>query len=254
MIDFLPIARFALLLVRPGLIVMVAPGFGGVYAPAQVKLGLIVMLSIGLVPSVGVPDAEAIGQVGLAMMIAREIAIGMALALVTRALILATEFAGHLSGYQIGFSYGATVDPSSGARHNELATLYGLVAVLTFLGINGHHALLRALVVSYKGLPIGAGHLNASLLTAVQNIFALVFTVGLRLAAPIVIVMLIVELAVGLISRTAPALSVQVIGMPIRLVIGLALLAVVIATVPGVVSSLVARVIELALETATAFR
>ena len=81
MIDFLPIARFALLLVRPGLIVMVAPGFGGVYAPAQVKLGLIVMLSVGLVPSVGVPDAEAIGQVGLAMMIAREIAIGMALAL-----------------------------------------------------------------------------------------------------------------------------------------------------------------------------
>jgi flagellar biosynthesis protein FliR len=251
-IDFLPVARFALLLVRPAMIVMVAPGFGGTYAPARVKVGLIVLLAIGLAPSVGVPDAA--GDVGLAVIIAREVAIGMALALVTRALIVAAEFAGHLSGYQIGFSYGATIDPSSGARHTALATLYGLLAVLTFLGINGHHALIRALTESYVGLPIGAGHIDASLLTAVRNTFALIFTVGLRLAAPIVIVLLIVELAVGLIARTAPALSVQVIGAPLRLIIGLAVLAVLIATVPSVVSSLLTRVIELALQMASAFR
>lgn len=236
------------------MIVMVAPGFGGVYAPAQVKLGLLVMLAIGLVPSVGVPDAEAIGEVGLAMMIAREVAIGMALALVTRALITAAEFAGHLAGYQIGFSYGATVDPSSGVRHTVLATLYGLLAVLTFLGINGHHTLLRALAASYAGMPIGAGHIDASLLSAVRNVFALVFTVGLRLAAPIVIVMLIVELALGLIARTAPALSVQVVGTPTRLIVGLALLAVLVTTVPGVIASVLERVIEMALQAALAFR
>jgi flagellar biosynthetic protein FliR len=251
-IDLTPVFRFGLLLVRPAMLVMVAPGFGGIYAPVQVKVGMIVLLAIGLLPSVPVP-AEP-GEVSLAMIVAREVAIGMALGLVMRALIVAAEFAGHLSGYQIGFSYGATIDPSSGVRNTMLATLYGLLAVLAFLGINGHHQLLRALAESYAGMPIGIGHIDASLLASVKHILALVFTVGLRLAAPIVIVLLIVELAVGLISRTAPALSMMVIGYPIRLIIGLGVLAILIPTIPSVIASVTERVIGMALQTATAFR
>lgn len=252
MIELAPVARFAVLLVRPGMLVMIAPALGGLYTPPQVKLGLTVLLAVGLLPAVTVPAAS--GDVGLTLIVAREVVIGMSLALVVRALIIAAEFAGHMAGQQLGFSYGATVDPSSGVRHTTIATLYGLLAVMTFLGINGHHALLRALAESYAGLPIGAGHLNASLLTSVEQIFSIVFTVGVRLAAPVVIVLLIVELGLGLISRTAPALSVMVIGAPIRLVVGLGVLAVVIATIPGVISSMTQPAIELALRTAAAFR
>jgi flagellar biosynthetic protein FliR len=250
-IDFTPIARFGLLLVRPGMLVMVAPGLGGTYTPPQVKIGLTVLLAIALAPVVRMPTG---GDVGLMLVVAREVAIGMSLAIVTRALIAAAEFAGHLSGFQIGFSYGATVDPSTGVRNTTVAALYGMLAVLTFLGVNGHHALLRALSDSYVWLPIGAGDVNESLLASVRQIFALVFNVGVRLAAPIVVVLLIVELGVGLIARTAPSLSMMVIGFPLRVGIGLAVLAVVVTTVPGVIGSLVERVIRLALETAAAFR
>lgn len=251
MIDLTPVARFGLLLVRPGMLVMVAPGFGGTYTPPHVKIGLTVLLAVALAPVVQLPQG---GDLGLLLVVAREIAIGMSLALVTRALIAAAEFAGHLSGFQIGFSYGATIDPSTGVRNTMLATLYGLLAVLAFLGVNGHHALLRALADSYVGLPIGAGDVNESLIASVNRIFALVFTVGVRLAAPIVVVLLIVELGVGLIARTAPSLSMMVIGFPLRVALGLAVLAVVVTTVPGVVASTVERVIRLALETAAAFR
>ena len=251
MIDLTPVARFGLLLVRPGMLVMVAPGFGGTYAPPHVKIGLTVLIAIALAPVVQLPRG---GDVGLLLVVAREVAIGMSLALVTRALIAAAEFAGHLSGFQIGFSYGATIDPSTGVRNTMLATLYGLLAVLAFLGVNGHHALLRALADSYVGFPVGAGDLNESLIVSVNRIFALVFTIGVRLAAPIVVVLLIVELGVGLIARTAPSLSMMVIGFPLRVAIGLAVLAVVVTTIPGVVASTVERVIRLALETAGAFR
>jgi flagellar biosynthetic protein FliR len=251
-IDLTPVLRFGLLLVRPGMVVMAAPGFGGLYTPPHVKVGLTALIAFGLLPTVQVPATG--GDVGLSLMIAREVAIGMSLALVTRALIVAAEFAGHLSGFQIGFSYGATVDPTSGVRNTMLASLYGLLALLTFLAVNGHHALLRALADSYARLPIGGGDVHDSLPAAVTQIFALVFTVGVRLAAPIVIVVLIVELGVGLISRTAPALSAMVIGFPLRIVIGLAVLAVVVAAIPGVISSLVERVIALAMQTAAAFR
>ena len=252
MIDLTPVIRFGLLLVRPGMVVMTAPALGGIYVPPHVKIGLTALIAFGLLPSVTVPATG--GDVGLSLMIAREIAIGMSLALVTRALFVAAEFAGHLSGYQIGFSYGATVDPSTGVRNTMLATLYGLLATLAFLGVNGHHALLRALAESFVRLPIGGGHLHDSLLTSVGQIFALVFTVGVRLAAPIVVVLLLVELGIGLISRTAPALSAMVIGYPLRIVIGLAVLAVAVGTVPSVVSSLIDKVITLSFQAAAAFR
>jgi flagellar biosynthesis protein FliR len=251
-IDLAVVERFVLLLVRPGMLVMIAPGIGGAHIPAPVKVGLTVLLALGLLPSVTVP--RELPELSLALVIGREAAIGLSLAFVLRALIAGAEFAGHLSGQQIGFSYGATIDPQSGVRNNMLAILYGSLATLGFLGINGHHQLLRALAQSYSGLPIGIGHVNESIVSSVRDIFALVFIVGARLAAPIVVVLLIVELAVGLISRSSPALSFMVIGYPIRIVVGLMLLAALIGTIPAVTNSLVGAVLVTGANTARAFR
>lgn len=251
MIDLTPIARFALLLVRPGMIVAIAPALGGMYVPAPVKIGLTVLLAIGLLPSVPVTFAK---DVALTIVIAREAVIGLALAFVARALIAGAELAGHLSGQQIGFSYGATVDPASGVRSTILTTLYGSLAILAFFAINGHHALLRALAASYAGLPIGAGHVDSSIVAAVRQTLGLVFTTGIRLAAPVVIVLLIVELLVGLISRAAPALNFMVIGYPLRLIVGLFVVGLVIPAIPAVTASLTDQTIALAARLAAAFR
>jgi flagellar biosynthetic protein FliR len=113
---------------------------------------------------------------------------------------------------------------------------------------------LRALSASYAGLPIGGGQVSTSLVGSVQDILGLVFVVGARLAAPIVIVLLIVELAVGLIARSSPSLSFMVIGYPIRLVIGLFLLGVLVPTIPAVTASLLDTAMRMAAGTATAFR
>jgi flagellar biosynthesis protein FliR len=251
-IDLAIVERFALLMVRPGMLVLIAPGIGGQHIPAPVKVALTALLALGLLPSVTVP--RELPELSMALVIAREAAIGLSLAFVLRALIVGAEFAGHLSGQQIGFSYGATIDPQSGVRNNMLAILYGSLATLGFLAINGHHAVLRALSESYAGLPIGAGHLNASIVGAVRDILALVFIVGTRLAAPIVIVLLVVELAVGLISRSSPSLSFMVIGYPIRIIVGLMLLAALIGTVPAVTNSLLDSVLTTGARTAQAFR
>lgn len=250
--DFTPLAHFGLLLVRPGMLVAVAPGIGGAHIPPQVKIGLTVLIALGLLPSVPVPAIA--GDVALTTVIAREAAVGLALAFVMRALVTGVEFAGHLSGYQIGYSYGATIDPQNGVNNTMLATLYGSLATLGFLAVNGHHMLLRALAASYSGLPIGAGQVNASLVTAVREMLGLVFIVGARLAAPIVIVLLLVELAVGLISRSSPSLSFMVIGYPIRLVVGLTVLAALIPTIPAVTNSMLETVVTLGARTAAAFR
>jgi flagellar biosynthetic protein FliR len=246
------LTRLAVLLVRPGVVVALAPTFGGLYTSHMTKVGLTVLLAIGLLPSVVVPPAINAAELG--GFIAREMAIGLALGLTMRALVAGVEFAGHLSGHQMGLTYAATVDPSSGARHTVVTTLFNMLAVLTLFAIDGHHTILRALASSYAGLPIGDGGVNATLLQSVRDTLALVFVTAVRLAAPMVVVLVIVEIVIGFISRVAPGLSFMVIGYPVRMLVGLFVLGLVVTTVPGVVTSLTDRTIRLALETAGAFK
>jgi flagellar biosynthetic protein FliR len=250
--DLAPVVRFALLLVRPGVVVMLAPGLGGRQMPAMVKVGLTVLLALGLLPSVPLP--EGLGSSGLAMVVMHEAAVGLALAFALQALVAGAELAGHLCSYQIGFSYGATIDPASGVRSTVFVSLYGALATLTFLGVNGHHAVLRALAASYSGVPIDSGHVSASLVGSVRDILGMVFVVGLRLAAPVLIVLLIVELGIGLISRAAPSLSFMVIGYPVRIAVGLFVVATLIYSVPAVTASLIEGAVVLGGRTAGALR
>jgi len=231
----------------------VAPGIGGAFLSPQVKVGLTVLIALGLLPSVAVVPV-AIGGAGLLAIVAREAAIGLSLAFVVRLLIAGAELGGHLAGYQMGFSYGATVDPQSGVRSEMVSTLYGSLATLSFLAINGHHMLLRALTASYAGVPMGGGQINESLVKSISEMLGLVFIVGARLAAPVIVVLLIVELGVGLISRSSPALTFMVIGYPIRIVVGLFLLGLLVPTIPAVTSSLLESVVMMAARAAGAFR
>jgi flagellar biosynthetic protein FliR len=220
--------------------------------PSRIKVALTVIIALALVPSVPTPSPDT--AVGLVGVVAREVAIGLALVSAVQALVAGVELAGHLSGYQIGFSYAATIDPSTGARNNTVTALFGMLAVLTLLGSDAHHVMLRALAASYDALPIGGGAVDGALTTRVRDLFALIFTVGVRLAAPIVIVMLVVEVAVGLVARTAPSLSFMVIGYPIRLALGLFVLGLVVSAVPGVVTELAQGAVELGFRTARGFR
>ena len=252
MIDLTPFMGLGLLIVRPGTLILAAPGFGGAYAPAQVKIGLTLLLAFVLLPTVTMP---AIGSaVGLAVVVTREMAIGLALGMSIRALVAAAELAGQLAGFQMGLSYSAIVDPQSGVRNNLLSALYGNIAVITFLVMNGHHAFLRALRDSYESLPMGIGHIGSSLPAAVMGLLGLVFTFGARLAAPLVVVLVITELALALIARSAPALNLMAVGAPIRIMIGLILLGFVAPAAVGVLSGISGTVLQAGVRAAEAFR
>ena len=252
MIDLTPLVRLGLLLVRPGALIVGAPPFGGVYVPAPVKLGLTLLLAIALLPSTNVPAIG--GSIALAEVVAREAAIGFALAMATRALVAAAELAGQLAGFQIGLSYSAIVDPQSGVRNNLLASLYGNLALATFFLTNAHHGFLRAFRDSFERLPIGAGHIGDSLPQAVVALFALVFTLGVRLAAPLVVVLVVCELALALVARSAPALNLMVAGMPVRIAIGLLLLGLVVPGAVTVLAGMGSGVLQAGVRTADAFR
>ncbi len=252
MIELPPLVRFGLLLVRPGMLVMLTPFAGGPSAPARVKVALMVAVALLLAPVV--PATGMVTAGNLAFVVAREVAIGLALALVVTALVAGAEFGGFMIGHQIGFSYGATVDPASGVRNTVVATLYGMLATLALFGVNAHHRFLRALADSYRTLPVGEGHIGPGILDGVRSTLALVFTTGLRLAAPLLLVLLMVEVAMALLARSAPSLNQMVVGQGLRILIGLVVLAALVGMVPRVMPGLTEIAATIGLRLATAFR
>lgn len=247
--DVVPFVRLGLLMIRPSAIVIAAPLFGGVYTPMQVRIGLAVLLGIVLAPVVPLPTAGS----GLLLTAARELAIGLAIALAVAAVVAAAELAGYLAGFQAGFSLAAVIDPQSGFRNSVVAALYGSLALFTFFLIDGHHTVLRALVESYAALPVGGGTVSSSLVGAVIAVFGLIFRVGLQLAAPVIVALLVVEVALGLIARAAPAMNLMVIGFPVRGLAGLVALAVAVGVIPTVIRSAVLPALRIAADLASAF-
>lgn len=252
MIDFSPFARFGLLLVRPAMMVAAAPPLGAVYAPAPVRLGFALLLTLAVTPVVSTPTD--IGLLDMAAIVAREMAIGLALALAIRAVVAGAEMAGSLTGYQMGFSYGSLIDPQSGVRNSMFSVLYANLAIITFLISNGHHSMIRALSSSYAQLPIGLGHIDRSLVSVVSGMLGVVFVLGVRLATPLILVLLVVEIALGLIGRAAPAINLQAVSQPIRIVIGLVVIVSLVSMAPVLIARYITPAFELGMRGALAFR
>lgn len=252
MSEFDEAARLAILLVRPGMIVLATPFLGAVSAPAITRAGITLILALLLAPLVQIP--AGLGASALTLIVLREVAIGLSIAFVIRLLVFGAEFAGHFTGYSIGLSMGSLIDPQSGVRNNLFAVLYANLTIVTVLATNAHHQLLRALFDSYRAIPVGFGSLDPSLGGHVAHMLGLVFVMGVRIAAPVVIVLLVVEVAFGLIARVAPALNVMMTGAPVRLAVGLLVAAATISMVPQVVTRYIPTVFNLAAQTAGAFR
>lgn len=250
--EFEVMAQLGILAARPGALIAAAPAFGGAFAPPPVRIGLAVVIAVLLVPAV--PPQSFATTAGMGLVIVREMAIGVLMALALRAIIAGAELGGHLTGSQLMLSYGSVVDPQGGVRNNLIANLYGNLALMTFLAMNGHHALLRALASSYTTIPIGEGSIGTSLAGTVVQLLGIIFVLGARLAAPIVVVMLLVEVGTAIMARVAPSLNLLAVAPPIRIAVGLLATAAMAPLVPSVVRAAASGIGELALRAAGAFR
>lgn len=250
MIDYGAFVRLGVVLIRPGALVLSAPLFGGTYVQPIVKVGLSVLLALVVAPVVTLPTAD----VELTVLVARELVIGLSIGLAVRIVMSAAELAGYLAGFQAGFAIAAVIDPQQGVRNNMIAVLYGSLALFVFFAVEGHHAVLVALVESYEALPMGPGTLDPSLIGSVAGALGLIFRVAMQMAAPVVFALLIVELGLGLIARAAPAMNLMVLGFPIRVLAGLVALSLAVGVVPPLLRILIPRALELAAQTAGAFQ
>jgi flagellar biosynthesis protein FliR len=212
--------------VRVAAAIALAPVLGPATIPALVRVFLAVGLGVGLVAAVPstLAAASLASPAALAIAAAGELVIGAAMAFGFFVAYAATQIAGRALDIQIGFGAAAVINPTTQAPMPLLGSVIGMVAVFIFLAMDGHHVLMRALALSLATMPPGTFpfSLDWSALFAHSG---LMFVYGLALAAPVMFVLFLIDVAMAVMARSMPQLNVFVLSFSVKIVVGLMLLA-----------------------------
>lgn len=206
--------NFLFILLRAGIVLMLVPFLGSANFPPQFRIGVAVAVSLVLTPVVDFRFADA----SIAATVMREVMFGLIFGLAARFIFYAVDMAGQIMSSVTGLSMATAFDPEIGPS-TEVSRLYSIIATLIFLAMDAHHDLITVFVKSYEWLP--AGSLNAGTLVALGVSFtARIFVIALKLSAPVVIIMLVVNIILGFIYKAAPQMNIFFVGQPVYIFIG----------------------------------
>ncbi|MFQ5518844.1 MAG: flagellar biosynthetic protein FliR [Mariprofundus sp.] len=210
-----------LILLRVSALIILLPVLGHQLVPQQVKVGLIVLLSLLIFPLVQdqVPfiPIEPIAFAAIAM---QEILIAAALALFAQLVFSAAQFAGQIMSFQMGMTVANVFDPATNSQQSVLSQLAVTLAMLLWLSAGAHHIFLHALMDSFILFPIDQQwHLPA--LLELTDAASRMFVLSLKLAAPIMLLLFFVYIALGLLSRAVPQIQVFFVSFPLTVGLGL---------------------------------
>lgn len=211
--------------VRMLALVSTAPVLGEPSVPRQVKVALAALLALLLAPTLGPMPAVPVMSVAGGWILAQQVLIGSAMGFAMRMVFTAVQAAGEYISLQMGLSFATFFDPGSGGSTTVLSRLLHMLALLIFLALDGHLLLIATLAESFHTLPIADAPWSAQgwlrLVTGARDIFAS----GLMLALPLVTALLTLNLAMGILNRSAPQFSIFAVGFPLTLLAGIAMLA-----------------------------
>jgi flagellar biosynthetic protein FliR len=216
----------ALVSVRLGMVMLMTPVFSLIGLPVNVRVLLVLSLSVSLVSGLGAEVIAATPTSAGAFAIAAggEFVVGALMAFSLFAAFAAFQFAGRIMDVQLGFGVAALIDPATENQAPLLGTILNMAAVLTFFLVGGHHLLLRGLAFSLQQIPPGSTLAPLRVEPVIAQ-FGAMFIYAAVLAAPVMTVILLVDIAMAMMARTMPQMNVFIIGLPLKIFVGLVVLA-----------------------------
>lgn len=215
-----------LIFARLGAMLMLMPGVGDGSVPARIRLAFAFLFALMLFPVLGgqvgaVPDTNGamFGQ------IFREILIGLMIGMVLRMMLAALGVAGEIVSIQSTLAFSQTANPGQAQPSTSLSTFLTVMGVTLIMSTDLHHMFLAAIVSSYRVFPFGGGApVGDAAQLAVQTV-AQSFSLGLQLAAPVVVFSLIFNVAAGLVGRVMPAFQIFFVATPLLVLSSLSIFA-----------------------------
>ncbi|MCX8111567.1 MAG: flagellar biosynthetic protein FliR [Syntrophorhabdaceae bacterium] len=218
------IQRFVLIFFRILSILWLLPIFATRAISMPYKAGLSLILSY-IIFEFGGPRMDVpYNTIYLAVLILKEIFIGLTISFFVRALFMMVFAAAEMASLQVGFSFARFMDPITMSQVSVLEQFKNLLTILVFFAIDAHHTLIRSIFVSFKEIPLGGVALNNNLLSYIIQMTGRIFSVGLKISAPLTVTLFIVELALGLLSRLIPQINVFIEGLPVKVLIAMLVL------------------------------
>ncbi|GAW92932.1 flagellar biosynthetic protein FliR [Calderihabitans maritimus] len=238
MIDFNYWVALLLIMVRTTAFLVASPLFSLRNIPALVKVGLGVLLAFLLSPAVPKNLPETVELLDYVLWVANESLVGLFLGFLASLVFASLRVAGELADIQMGFGTASLLDPQNSMQVTLMGQFYHLLALLLFVLLNGHHQLLLALADSFRLVPLGQIGLKGMVALEVVKIFAGMFALAFRVAAPILAVLLMSDVALAMVARTVPQLNVFILGFPLKAGLGMLTASLIIPLLAGLLSDI----------------
>jgi flagellar biosynthetic protein FliR len=234
-LNFIP--TFVLVFFRLAGLMIFAPLLGSARIPRRVKAALALVLAMCLCTSIRQPVQLPQTGAQLAAGIGGEMVFGVAMGMVASFVFIAVQWGGEMIGQQMGLNLSEVFDPQFGASGSLVGEMYFMLTTVVFLFVGGHLDMIRAVRASFDALPLLSLGVDQNLFELLLKLLESATQFALQLAAPVLVTMLVVDLALGCISKTMPQMNVMTAGLTLRSIIGMVVLIVSIGSASGVIRS-----------------
>ncbi len=220
-------AVFLLMLTRLSGVFIASPFFGSMNIPKYIRVGTAFFMAVVFFPVVdNLPQLRLPTTVfGYAGVVLVELFIGWLIGFVAYITLSAINMAGKIMDLQVGFSMVSVMDPTSGQQNALIGSFLYNLGIIVFLVTNGHHVLLSAMVESFRAIPIMGMETNLAITDLMVNFTNGIFSTGVKIAMPVTFAILLTNVSLGILARTMPQLNIFVVGVPLQIIIGIFILA-----------------------------
>lgn len=214
-------------MIRPGAAFLAAPVFSAPAVPLQLRLILSLALGMAALNSVTFQlPHDGIASFQGVMLVAGEVLAGLAMGFAVQIGYGAAFVAGEAIANAMGLGFAAMVDPQSGTTTQAVGQFLSILATFLFLGMDGHLLLASFVVQSYQSMPPGGSLLSNDAVWHLITFGGSLLGAGVTIALPVGFALVLVQIVMGMLARTAPSLNLFAVGMPVALMAGLVLLAI----------------------------
>ncbi len=219
-------------LFRIGALLMVAPVFGARMVPTRIRMGLGVAVTVMVLPLLPPPPVVDIFTLKAFMILAQQVLIGVVMGFTLQLVISAVVTGGQIVAMQMGLGFASMVDPQNGTQTAVVSQFYLIVVMLTYLSLGGHLVMFEVLVDSFKTMPISEHGMGPESFWQLVTWGNQIFSGAVGMALPAIASLLMVNLAFGIMTRSAPQMNIFAIGFPLTLLMGFVLI---LITLPNVI-------------------
>lgn len=224
------VTAFFFLSLRLGAFILASPSFGGRFVPLPVRIVATMVITLSLVGQVEVPQASALADLSAVPFIMNELMLGLSAGLVITIMFSAASLAGDRIANTAGLGFAAQFDPTSGGQTPVLAQIFSLFLLMIFIGTDSHLTAFRILLDSYETVPPGTLIAPERYVWAGIQAGGDLFVIGMKIMLPVIAALLLLNMTIGVITRSAPQLNIFSFGFPLTMTATFILL---YLTVPG---------------------